>query len=94
MNQFDHFLDQWAREPLEITQLDRLERDVWQRIKNEGAKRSEVRFLAGLRMAAASFALLVGVTVGGTQAWAVLQAPHEMSIFSSKANLIVSTLLQ
>ena len=75
-------LEQWlARAPTGDAPLDRLEADVWDRVRALQAERTAAR----LRLIAVVFALGVGVANGGLGASLARPPGSEMSVFSSAA---------
>lgn len=76
--------------------LDGLERDVWARIEARGLGRNDpaaATHAVGLRWAAVSLALAVGVASGGAAALSRPRDVVEVAIFSVDSSLSPSTLL-
>ena len=93
MGSLERLLHQLTQMPADRS-LDQLEADVWQRIGVLQVKRSEMRLAVAVQAMAVSLALFVGTVVGSMEAASLSRAPQEMSVFSSKAHLAPSTLLE
>lgn len=75
-------LEQWlARAPAGGASLDRLEADIWTRVRTIQAERTTLR----VRLVAVVFALGVGLTNGGVGASLAEPPASEMAVFTSAA---------
>ena len=73
--------------------LHQLEAHVWRQIARQGEAAISPQAIFALRAAAVAAALGLGIAGGGLTAVAVASEPQEVSVFSVRAQLAPSTLL-